>query len=80
MIVSRVHLPVAADDFLVLSPTCTHTGCTVRYTPERGDIECPCHGSTFALDGAVTRGPAAAPLRRFDATFDAATSVVRIAL
>ena len=39
-----------------ISITCTHLGCVVKPTAE--GFECPCHGSRFALDGEVTRGPA----------------------
>ena len=40
---------------------CTHTGC--KLPSVTGDsIDCPCHGSRFALDGSVLRGPAMAPL------------------
>lgn len=40
---------------------CTHQGCTVA--PAGASLQCPCHGSMFdALTGAVTQGPAAAPL------------------
>jgi nitrite reductase/ring-hydroxylating ferredoxin subunit len=39
-----------------ISLICTHLGCVVKPTPE--GFECPCHGSRFAADGTVTRGPA----------------------
>jgi Rieske Fe-S protein len=39
---------------------CTHAGCAL--TVKNAGIECPCHGSKFALDGAVVRGPAVDPL------------------
>ncbi len=39
-----------------LSTICTHLGCVVKPSPE--GFECPCHGSGFALNGAVTKGPA----------------------
>ena len=68
------------DTFLTLSAICTHTGCTVRYSALREQIECPCHGSTFNLDGGVTRGPAASPLAQFATTFDAAAQTVTVAL
>jgi Rieske Fe-S protein len=35
---------------------CTHLGCQVR--PSRQFLRCPCHGSTFDLNGRVVRGPA----------------------
>lgn len=39
-----------------ISTTCTHLGCIVK--PTAKGFECPCHGSRFAKDGSVTRGPA----------------------
>lgn len=39
-----------------ISTTCTHLGCVVKASA--GAFECPCHGSRFAADGAVTKGPA----------------------
>ena len=70
----------AEDAFITLSAVCTHSGCTVHYSALREDIECSCHGSTFALDGAVTRGPALTPLAQFATTFDAGAQVVSVAL
>jgi Rieske Fe-S protein len=43
-----------------ISLVCTHLGCIVKNMPE--GFECPCHGSRFALNGAVTRGPAPSAL------------------
>lgn len=43
-----------------ISTICTHLGCVVRVTPE--GFECPCHGSRFAADGSVLKGPAPKPL------------------
>ena len=69
---------VSETEVIALSAVCTHSGCTVRYAPARDHIECPCHGSTFALDGGVTHGPAATPLAKFPATLDATTGVIAI--
>lgn len=49
-----------ADGVHAVSIVCTHLGCIVKPTP--AGFECPCHGSRFARDGAVTGGPAPAPL------------------
>ena len=71
---------VADGEFVALSAVCTHAGCLVTYSSSAQDIECPCHGSRFAVDGSVTRGPATTPLAEFPTTFDASTQVVTIAV
>lgn len=57
-----------ADDGKSVSSTalkaeCTHLGCLVQPEPMGGGFACPCHGSKYAADGSVKRGPAPAPLR-----------------
>lgn len=47
---------------------CTHQGCPVQ--PNGASLDCNCHGSTFALDGSVTKGPATNPLAAFAVTVD----------
>lgn len=47
--------------FSALSLVCTHLGCTIEQAPD--GFNCPCHGSQYDLQGRVTRGPAAKPLR-----------------
>ena len=42
----------------VFSPSCTHLGCQFNWNPATGHFECPCHGSSYALDGTVLGGPA----------------------
>lgn len=39
-----------------ITTVCTHLGCIVK--PVAEGFECPCHGSRFASDGSVTKGPA----------------------
>ena len=43
-----------------ISTVCTHLGCIVKASS--AGFECPCHGSRFGADGAVTKGPAPAAL------------------
>ena len=46
-----------------LSAICTHQGCTVL--PDDAQLHCPCHGSTFDLEGKNVSGPAPKPLPSF---------------
>jgi Rieske Fe-S protein len=39
-----------------ISMICTHLGCIVK--PSATGFDCPCHGSRFAPDGSVLKGPA----------------------
>jgi menaquinol-cytochrome c reductase iron-sulfur subunit len=34
-----------------LNVICPHAGCVVRYVAEAGEYQCPCHESSFDLDG-----------------------------
>ncbi|MFY9917621.1 MAG: Rieske (2Fe-2S) protein [Mycobacterium sp.] len=62
---------VIVDDVVITQPTkgqfngfsaiCTHAGCTVAEVLG-ASINCPCHGSSFNLDGTVAKGPANRPL------------------
>lgn len=54
---------VAGGGSSAFSTRCTHRGCEVEPASDR--LVCPCHGSEYALDGAVLRGPAQRPLESF---------------
>jgi cytochrome b6-f complex iron-sulfur subunit len=47
--------------FSAISLVCTHLGCTVESKAD--GFACPCHGSLYAKDGSVLRGPAQKPLK-----------------
>jgi Rieske Fe-S protein len=49
--------------FNAFSAVCTHAGCTVAEIVGPS-INCPCHGSSFNLDGTVANGPAKRALDR----------------
>lgn len=47
-----------AGSFTCFSAVCPHQGCNCNAVAD-GTIDCPCHGSRFAItDGAVVQGPA----------------------
>ncbi|WP_078624227.1 Rieske (2Fe-2S) protein [Streptomyces monomycini] len=48
----------AKGEFKAFSAVCRHQGCLVNEVAD-GTINCPCHGSTYAIaDGSVRNGPA----------------------
>ena len=75
----KVFIVHDAAGFFALSATCTHLGCMTRYEKENSRIFCPCHGSQFDLNGAVTGGPAPRSLRRLDLALDDGRLVVDVA-
>jgi thiosulfate dehydrogenase [quinone] large subunit len=50
--------------FVAYSAVCTHAGCTVAFDSARGELVCPCHGSTYdpRHRAQVVAGPAPRPL------------------
>jgi cytochrome b6-f complex iron-sulfur subunit len=51
--------------FLALNRECTHLGCTVPWVGEEGRFVCPCHASSFDINGDVLSPPAPRPLDLF---------------
>lgn len=65
------------ESFAALSPVCMHLGCTVR--KESMFFRCPCHGSTYTLEGEVVRGPAQRSLQRYPVLVSEDTIMIQIA-
>lgn len=63
---------------IALSATCTHSGCLVDYASGAMQVQCPCHGAAFSLQGAVLAGPTAIPLPSYAATVGADAITVAI--
>jgi nitrite reductase/ring-hydroxylating ferredoxin subunit/uncharacterized membrane protein len=51
-----------------LADRCSHRGCSLHEGRLNDDdtLTCPCHGSTFRLDGSIVKGPATSPQPAFD--------------
>ncbi len=58
------------DRFLAVKALCTHMTCILRFNELNLTLDCPCHGSTFEIDGRVINGPAQQPLRALITRFD----------
>ncbi|HYH27692.1 MAG TPA: universal stress protein [Actinomycetota bacterium] len=55
-----------SGETIVLSAKCRHLGCTVDWNPVELTWDCPCHGSRYARDGSLMRGPATEGLPRVE--------------
>ncbi|HVY37429.1 MAG TPA: ubiquinol-cytochrome c reductase iron-sulfur subunit [Polyangia bacterium] len=53
------------------STICPHLGCGIDYDAQARRFDCPCHGSTFDLDGRCLKGPAPRGLDELEVTIDA---------
>ncbi len=55
------------DRVYALADRCSHRGCSLHEGELNDDtVTCPCHGSTFRLDGNIVKGPATSPQPAFD--------------
>jgi nitrite reductase/ring-hydroxylating ferredoxin subunit len=63
-----------AEGTYALSTICTHLGCVIKANPE--GFECPCHGSRFASNGEVRKGPAPRPLNWLKVTVSGSTVTI----
>jgi menaquinol-cytochrome c reductase iron-sulfur subunit len=54
-----------ANEVIAFAPQCTHLGCAYHWDERNKEFLCPCHTSTFGLDGSVLTGPAPRALDRY---------------
>lgn len=73
MLLPDVVLARDAAGVYAMSRACTHQGCPIDGTSSgiAGGLHCPCHGSAFDGNGAVTHGPAGSPLQHYAVTIAA---------
>src|SRR6476660_9458272 len=55
---------------VAFAPQCTHLGCAYHWDEGNHNFLCPCHTSTFGIDGKVLSGPAPRPLDRYEVKLD----------
>jgi len=63
--IGAVYLRRTGDDVVALNTVCPHAGCFVGLAPDRSRFACPCHKSSFDLDG-VVNDPASPSPRDMD--------------
>ena len=51
--VGAVYLRRTGDSVSALNVVCPHAGCFVGLAPDRSRFACPCHRSSFDLDGSI---------------------------
>jgi len=63
-----------------LADRCSHRGCALHEGELNDDhtLTCPCHGSTFGLDGSIVKGPATAPQPAFEVRENKGTLEIRL--
>lgn len=63
---------IRADDggFLAVYQRCTHLGCSVTWQADEGHFFCPCHASSFDMNGDVENPPAPRALDTFPVAID----------
>ncbi len=74
------------DDFIiinkegltkVMSSRCTHLGCRINQSAD-DQLLCPCHGSTFDLNGNATKGPAIGSLKEMKFEIDSSGNKITV--
>ena len=75
----RVLLVRRGERLYALADRCSHRGCSLHEGKLNADdtITCPCHGSTFRLDGSIVKGPATSPQPQFDIRTSEGTVEIR---
>jgi Rieske Fe-S protein len=63
------------EQFDALSNVCPHKHCRVEVKSPTL-IKCPCHGSTYGIDGTYVKGPSKQSLKKFRITMDSGVIIV----
>ncbi|HVV50579.1 MAG TPA: Rieske (2Fe-2S) protein [Polyangia bacterium] len=77
LLMSNVVVARDENGVYAMSAVCTHAGCLLDDGAQTvvAGLSCPCHGSTFDGNGAVTHGPAGTPLQHYAVTIAADGSI-----
>jgi menaquinol-cytochrome c reductase iron-sulfur subunit len=73
-----VFLVRSGETIKALDSTCTHLGCRTRVNPDARQIECPCHGGVYDLEGQVLSGPPPHALNQLPTRIDGSRILVQV--
>jgi len=73
--IKNIIVEKTGENLRVYSSTCTHLGCKIN-KEQNNKFVCPCHGSQFALNGVVIKGPAAKNLEQLKYSKDKKTGKI----
>ncbi len=65
-------------EITALNATCPHRSCIVEWEAEIKNLECPCHGSRFATDGKLLKGPADKSLLSYEVKEENGSILVKV--
>jgi Rieske Fe-S protein len=65
------------DRAAVYNALCPHQGCAINWKAEAQSFKCPCHESSFNLDGGVTNGPSPRGLDKLEYKTDSGVLLVK---
>ncbi len=68
----------AAGPVRAFSTVCPHLGCGIDYDERARQFQCPCHASSFDLDGRCLAGPSPRGLDELDVTAEGEDLLVRL--
>lgn len=57
---------VSDKDVIAFAPQCPHLGCAYHWNAAKHEFLCPCHASTFSIQGEVLTGPSPRALDRYE--------------
>jgi cytochrome b6-f complex iron-sulfur subunit len=66
----------APGKLFALYAKCTHLGCTPNWMAAENKFQCPCHGSSYDMEGRNFEGPAPRPMDRAQVELDAEGQIV----
>jgi menaquinol-cytochrome c reductase iron-sulfur subunit len=68
--VGSVFLGTQKGALTCLSAICPHAGCGIDFDDKKQKFVCPCHNSTFAIDGRREEGPSPRDMDRLDVSVE----------